>query len=170
MSRAFVKEGDQEEQPFIPPGADLPINVPNYVTPNGLEELKNEKQDLIESRQEVIETQKDAEKRKSLALIEGKLQLLQERLNNAKPIDLKTQPADQIKFGAKIELKLNGKSTQSFQIVGVDEANVMKGKIAFTSPLAKKLINKKENDIVKLELKDKTQTFEIINFNYPQPQ
>lgn len=170
MSRAFVKEGDQEEQPFIPPRADLPINVPNYVTPTGLNELKNEKQELIESRQEVIDTQKDAEKRKSLALIEGKLQLLQERLNKAKPIDLKTQPTDQIKFGANIKLELNGKSKQNFQIVGVDEADVMKGKIAFTSPLAKKLMNKKEKDIIELKLKDRTQIFKVMSFNYPIPE
>lgn len=166
MSRAFVKEGDQEEQPFIPPRADLPANVPNYVTPEGLEALKNEKRELIDQRQEVIETQKDAEKRKSLALIEGNLQLLQERLNNARPIDLAKQPQDQIKFGAQIKLKLNDKSTQNFQIVGVDEADVMHGKIAFTSPLARLLINKKNKDVVELQLKDRTQKFEVIEFTY----
>ncbi|MDN6281013.1 MAG: GreA/GreB family elongation factor [Psychroflexus sp.] len=166
MSRAFVKEGDQEEQPFIPPRADLPAKAPNYVTPEGLEALKNEKRELIDQRQEVIETQKDAEKRKSLALIEGNLQLLQERLNNARPIDLEKQPQDHIKFGADIKLKLNNKSIQNFQIVGVDEADVMGGKIAFTSPLARLLINKKNGDLVELQLKDRTQKFEVIAFDY----
>jgi transcription elongation factor GreB len=42
MSRGFVKEDDQEEAPIIPPRAALPNGVTNYVTPNGLQELKTE--------------------------------------------------------------------------------------------------------------------------------
>jgi transcription elongation factor GreB len=32
MSRGFVKEDDQEETPIVPPRADLPEGVVNYVT------------------------------------------------------------------------------------------------------------------------------------------
>ena len=35
MSRGFVKESDQEEFPMIPPRADLPLGMVNYVTEFG---------------------------------------------------------------------------------------------------------------------------------------
>ena len=37
MSRAFINEDQQVETPFVPPRADLPRGVTNYVTPDGLE-------------------------------------------------------------------------------------------------------------------------------------
>ncbi len=50
MSRGFVKEGDQEETPLVTPRAHLPAGVVNFVTPKGLEELKEEQSALIEER------------------------------------------------------------------------------------------------------------------------
>ena len=47
MSRGFVKEEDQEEIPMVPPRADLPEGVTNYVTRAGMNELLEEKQALI---------------------------------------------------------------------------------------------------------------------------
>jgi transcription elongation factor GreB len=38
MSRGFVKEDDQEET-IVPPRADLPEGVVNYVTQGGMDEL-----------------------------------------------------------------------------------------------------------------------------------
>ena len=42
MSRGFIKEGDQEEIPMVPPRAYLPEGVPNYVTKEGLAALNEE--------------------------------------------------------------------------------------------------------------------------------
>lgn len=47
MSRGFVKEDDQEEAPIIPPRAALPSGQTNYVTPNGLKELKEEEGSVL---------------------------------------------------------------------------------------------------------------------------
>ena len=46
MSRGFVKEDDQEEIPMVPPRADLPEGVANYVTRVGMDELLAERQIL----------------------------------------------------------------------------------------------------------------------------
>ena len=48
MSRGFVKEGDQEETPLVTPRVHLPPGVTNYVTPHGLEELKQEHKSLVD--------------------------------------------------------------------------------------------------------------------------
>jgi hypothetical protein len=47
MSRGFVKEDDQEEIPIVPPRADLPEGVANYVTQVGMNELLTEKHMLV---------------------------------------------------------------------------------------------------------------------------
>lgn len=39
MSRGFVKEGDQEDIPIVPPRAYLPDGTINYVTQAGMNEL-----------------------------------------------------------------------------------------------------------------------------------
>jgi transcription elongation factor GreB len=49
MSRGFVKEDDQEETPIVPPRAETE-GVVNYVTQGGMDELLNEKQELISEK------------------------------------------------------------------------------------------------------------------------
>ena len=51
MSRGFVKEGDQEEIPILTPRAYLPDGVTNYVTQVGMDKLLDEKQMLINDRE-----------------------------------------------------------------------------------------------------------------------
>ena len=65
----------------------------------------------------------------------------------------------------KLEIEAR-KRIQTFQIVGVDEANISKGKIAFTSPLAKALINKKIGDKAILKRDQEDLVFKIIDIAY----
>lgn len=51
-------------------------------------------------------------------------------------------------------------------IVGVDEADISKGKISFISPLAKALINKKAGDKVILKRDQKDIVFTIMEITY----
>ena len=44
----------------------------------------------------------------------------------------------------------------SYQIVGVDEANVANGKISVTSPIARALIGKEEGDSVEVKTRAET--------------
>ena len=55
---------------------------------------------------------------------------------------------------------------QIFQIVGVDEANIAKGKISFISPLAKALINKKVGDKITLKRDREDIVYEIMDIAY----
>ena len=66
-----------------------------------------------------------------------------------------------------IKLKIeSNKNIQTFQIVGVDEADISKGKISFTSPLAKVLINKLIGDKAILKRGQEDLVFEIIDIAY----
>ncbi|WP_313112500.1 GreA/GreB family elongation factor [Aequorivita sediminis] len=163
MSRGFVKEDDQEEIPIVPPRADLPEGVTNYVTQIGMDELLEEKQSLIDEK-ENLEVTNESDRRIAVNHINAKLQLLLNRINTAKIIDIDQQPKDEVRFGARLTLTIgNNPKLQHYQIVGVDEANIAKGKISFISPLAKALISKKVGEKAVLKIGNEERIFEIVD-------
>jgi transcription elongation factor GreB len=166
MSRGFVREEDQEEIPIVAPRADLPTNVTNYVTQVGMDELLDEKQQLINEREHLDRTD-EKESRIASNYISAKLQLLNERIITAQIIDLSKQPQNEVRFGTLITLKI-GEDTklQRYQIVGVDEADIAKGKISFISPIARILTDKKVGDKAVLKLANEDRIFEIMEITY----
>jgi transcription elongation factor GreB len=162
MSRGFVREDDQEEAPFIPPRAPLPDGVANYVTPRGLELLRLERQDLERERADI--TGNDDERRRAQAALEGRMALLQERISTARVIEPAPQQ-DEVRFGCTVVLMhLNGPQAggeRRWTIVGVDEASVKEGRIAFTAPLARVLIGKRLNEEAELRNGPAPQRFRI---------
>ncbi len=166
MSRGFVKEDDQEEIPIVPPRADLPEGVMNYVTQRGMDELLAEKQSLIKERDQV-DSSNEKEKRIARNHINAKLKLLEDRISTAQVVKQNEVAQDEIKFGAVIKLKnISNNRIQIFQIVGVDEAAFSRGKISFTSPLARVLINKKTGDKAVLKRDQQELEFEILDISY----
>lgn len=166
MSRGFIKEDDQEEIPIVPQRAFLPEGVTNFVTRTGMDQLLAEKQSLNEEK-ENLDITNENEKRIALNFINAKLQLLSNRIAEARVIDPKDQPQDEITFGATVTLKTGvAGNTQVFQIVGVDEANIARGKISFISPLAKALINKKVGDRITLKRDREDIVYEILDIAY----
>ncbi len=166
MSRGFVKETDQEELPIVPPRADLPVGVINYVTEIGYDELLSERTKMLDERENLAISDEN-ERRIAANYLTAKLQLLNDRIASAKIIKLSEQPQHEVRFGATVSLKIDGdRKLQDYQIVGVDEANITKRKIAFISPIAKILINKKVGDVALLQLGKTEKKFEIVAINY----
>lgn len=167
MSRGFVKEDDQEEAPMIPPRAELPVGATNYVTSGGFQALLTEKKDL-ENERKNRQGENETELRREAAVIDGKINLLNERISSARIVKQMDQPHDEIRFGAKVELKnLQNKSLMSFQIVGVDESDVKKGKIAFVAPIARAITGMKIGKIATLKLGTEMRKLEVISIFYP---
>lgn len=171
MSRAFLKEDTTGERPIIPPRAALPPNTPNYVTPTGLEQLRAELAEL-EAERSRIEANRDdnASRTWQLTIVNGRLKELNERLISAKVIDPKNQPQHEVRFGATVTLKtLSGGKPgiiRKFTIVGVDEANVAQGKIAFIAPIAKAVQGAKAGEKIKLKLGPKEEEVEVTAIAY----
>jgi transcription elongation factor GreB len=166
MSRGFVKEDDQEEIPIVPQRAYLPEGMVNFVTPNGMKQMLAEKK-MLEDEKNNLNDVNENEKRIGLNYINAKLQLLNKRIAEAKIINLNDQPQDEIRFGATVSLKAEASvKIQTFQIVGVDEADISEGKVSFLSPIARALINKKAGDKIILKQAGKDVIFEITGISY----
>jgi len=166
MSRAFVKEDDQEENPIIPQRSFLPDGVTNYVTPTGLVQLQNEKTALDEERKD-IPIEESPERRAALKVLNGKLNMLLERINSAEVIEHSDMDTTEIRFGANVTFQFsNENKNRKFQIVGVDEANIKARKIAFTSPIAKAMLGRKAGDNAELKLENGTKEIAILKVDY----
>ncbi|HAR44173.1 MAG TPA: transcription elongation factor GreA [Bdellovibrionales bacterium] len=81
--------------------------------------------------------------------IEGRIQDINGKLARAQVVDPTTIKSEKVVFGATVvvEDQGNGKQT-TYQIVGVDEADIKSGKVGITSPIARALIGKSEGDEV----------------------
>jgi transcription elongation GreA/GreB family factor len=150
MSRAFVKESDQDTE-ALPERAISPH--PNLVTARGLA--------LLETRVRELEAERSAARAANdtgaLARIARDLRYFQARRDSAKPISAAANP-DQVRFGVNAVLQLPDGGTQSFQLVGEDEADPKAGLISYVSPLAKSLMGKEVGE----RLLFGAQTVEII--------
>ena len=81
--------------------------------------------------------------------IEGRIQEINGKLARAQVVDPSTIKSDKVVFGATVivEDQSSGKQT-TYQIVGVDEADIKGGKVGITSPIARALIGKAPGDEV----------------------
>jgi transcription elongation factor GreB len=165
MSRGFVKEDDQEEAPFIPPRAALTEGTTNYVTPRGLALLHAERSALEEERAAVIGS--DHDRRHAQGEIDGRLALLNERIITARVVEPGVGPMRSVRFGATVTFQhLVGRlagTLFTFTIVGVDEANVKEGRIAFTSPIARALIGKRKGGVAEVALGSEVLRLKVIS-------
>lgn len=162
MSRAFIKEDNQQDVPFVPPRADLPKGATNYVTPLGLQLLLQEKEELL-SDLKIANEGKEYNKITIIKIINIKLQRLNERIITAQVIDPSRHDNTKVRFGNTILLKIgNTNKTRKLQIVGVDEADLKQDKIAFVSPLAQTLINKEIGEVAVLKLQKGESKFTVL--------
>ena len=133
MSRAFVKESDGE--------AELPERSvsthPNLVTPRGLAAIEARIQELNQERQAA----RSAEDAALRARVERDLRYWNARRASARVVETATA-TERVRFGMRVTLELEGGATQSFRLVGEDEADAAQGRLSWVAPLAKALIGR----------------------------
>ena len=98
------------------------------------------------------------------SFIEGRVAEIEDKLRRAQVIDVSKLSGDRVQFGATITLADEETNEEiSYQIVGIDEADVESGRISISSPLARALINKEVNDVVEVMAPGGHKSFEIMN-------
>ena len=135
---------------MVPPRAYLPDGVPNYVTKEGLDALKEELKSLETERVDA------GDNYIMVNFINATIKQLVDRINSAVEVDLSKVSKDAVSFGAWV--RYNGRVVR---IVGVDEADVNKGLVSFVSPIAKSLIGKKAGDAIELKGKERIVVEEV---------
>lgn len=100
--------------------------------------------------------------------VEGRIAELDVKLSTAQIIDPKTVNADgRVVFGATLKL-LDEHSDQevTYQIVGDYEADISRGKISISSPIARALIGKEQGDVVEVQVPGGLRNYEILDIRY----
>lgn len=86
--------------------------------------------------------------REQQSFCEGRVAEIEGKLADAQIIDVtKIEPTGRVIFGTTVTLvNLETDKTVIYQIVGEDEADVPKGKISVSSPIARAIMGKQEGD------------------------
>ncbi len=94
--------------------------------------------------------------------IEGQIVQIGDMIARAQVIDVTKLSGTQIKFGATVSvIDQNSEEQARYQIVGEHEADVKKGRISITSPIARAMIGKGSGDIVEVRTPGGLKAYEI---------
>jgi transcription elongation factor GreA len=105
--------------------------------------------------------------RERQSFIEGRVAELEDKIARAEVIDVSKLSGKIIKFGARVTLADEDSGDEAtYQIVGAEEADVEKGRLSVTSPLARALIGKQTGDSVEVTTPRGSKAYEIIRVRY----
>jgi transcription elongation factor GreA len=106
--------------------------------------------------------------REQQSFAEGRINEIEAKLSNAQVIDVTTIDAKgKVIFGATIEIEdLATEKKVTYQIVGVDEANIKESRISVGSPIARALIGREVEDVVSVKTPGGNVDYEILSIQY----
>jgi len=156
----------------------------NYITPAGLQRLKDEHRFLLSrERPAVVEVVAWAASngdrsenadylygKRRLRQIDSRIRFLTQRIDAAVVVDpAASRPpstATRVFFGATVTYKDSVGLEHVVSIVGIDEVDLDRGYISWRSPLANALMKASPGDCVDLRAPAKTERLEIIDVEY----
>jgi transcription elongation factor GreB len=160
VSRAFVKEGDGPEIVFRPEPA-LPPGTPNLVTPEGARTFRRRVSTLAAERAGLGDSGVDEARRRAL---DEELRWLEQRL--ATFVVTPPHPApERVSFGTVVTLE--GDTTRTVRIVGVDESDPAQGSVSWVSPLGRALLGSSPGDTVVVPTPRGDEEWEVVSVSAP---
>ena len=183
MNKAFVKENEQEDDEESLPGVpSLPPGTRNYMTRKVYEVLRAELDQLVrDERPQLVETVRWAASngdrsengdyiygKKRLREIDRRIRFLIKRLESATVVTPSDQEnTGQVFFGATVTVcDADGTDEQTYQIVGVDEANASEGRISWIAPLSRALLKAREGDVIRFASPAGLREIEVLEIRY----
>lgn len=106
--------------------------------------------------------------RERQGFVEGRIKELEGKIASAEVIDVSSLSGKDIKFGATVTL-IDDETEEKikYQIVGIDEADIKKGLLSISSPLARALIGKSAGDTCDIATPGKGhKSYEILEVVY----
>lgn len=148
---------------------------PIYLTAEGLEEIKNEYNELINVKRPAnIISIKEARAlgdlsenadydaaRNEQAQIEGRIKKIEQMLENV--VVIESTSTDKVGLGSTVAIRYvdDDDDTDEYKIVGSQEADPFASKISNESPIAKALWNRKVGDVVTVDSPNGSYQIEI---------
>jgi transcription elongation factor GreB len=181
MSKAFTRDNsdtDDEDGGAAP----LPPSGKNYITPVGYARLRAELLELIDNeRPRIVEIVHWAASngdrsengdylygKKRLREIDRRIRFLTKRLEIAEVADPRLHHgSDQVFFGATVTYADAQGEERTITIMGIDEADSLKGQVSWISPIARALLKARVGDEVRLVTPQGVQDIEVLDVQYP---
>ena len=154
---------------------------PNYITPEGLQALKDEKNQLWSvERSEVVKVVTWAASngdrsenadyqygKRRLREIDRRVRFLTKRIEAAVVMNVEEQiNRDQVFFGATVVYENDNEEKVTVRIVGEDEVDSNQGLISWVSPVARALNKGRVGDMVTVQTPKGVDELEILSISY----
>lgn len=175
MSRAFKTESD----------AGAPVaRVKNYITPSGLQRLKDEHRFLLTRERPAVtqvvawaasngDRSENADYqygKRRLRQIDGRIRFLTKRIDAAEVVDPEAvrsgRAATRIFFGATVRYANAAGQERVVSVVGTDEVDLGRNHVSWLSPLARALMKSGPGDRVVLHAPGRTDTLLVLDVRY----
>jgi transcription elongation factor GreA len=94
--------------------------------------------------------------------IEGRIRALEDKLARAQVIDPSGPAPESVRFGVTVVL-LDAETEEevTYTLVGEDESDIAKGLLSISSPIARALLGKTVDDVVRVQVPKGTREFEV---------
>ena len=175
MRKAFTRK----------PAADTPlVRVKNYITPDGLQRLKDEHAFLLTRERPAVtkvvawaasngDRSENADYqygKRRLRQIDRRIRFLTKRIDAAEVVDPAAprpgKAATKVFFGATVRFANAADEERTISIVGTDEVDLDRNYISWVSPLARALMKSGAGDRVVLRAPGGTEQLEILEVRY----
>ena len=188
MKQAFTRRPRREDQGHShradEPARAQPAKVRNYITPNGLQRLRDEHRFLLVRERPAMtkvvawaasngDRSENADYqygKRRLREIDRRIRFLTKRIDAAEIVDPEAsrsgRAATQIFFGATVRYVNSAGTERTVSIVGVDEVDLDRHYISWISPLARALMKSAAGDRVVLHAPGSTEQLQILEVRY----
>ena len=164
--------------------SDAPKKVKNYITPGGLQRLKDEHRFLLTRERPAVtqvvawaasngDRSENADYqygKRRLREIDRRIRFLTKRIDAAEVVNPEAPrpgpAATRVFFGATVQYLTAAGTERTVSIVGADEVDLNRNYISWMSPLARALMKAKAGDRVVLRAPGGTERLEILDVRY----
>ncbi len=185
MNKAFTRETDRDDdEDEGVTAAVLPQGAKNYITGAGYARLRTELMTLLDDeRPKVVEAVSWAAKngdrsengdylygKKRLREIDRRIRFLTKRLDIAEVVEPSLHHGSaQVFFGATVRYVNDRDEERTVRILGVDEAESMRGEVSWIAPIARALLKTRVGDELKLVTPRGLETIEVLDVSWVSP-
>jgi len=158
----------------------MTVTKPHLITKDGLDRLSDELEYLRTERREeladrlhnafqdgqdddFVENAELEAARNELSFLEGRIQELEDILNNYELIDESADPHDHVRVGDWVTVKEDGYNEEErYHLVGPAEADPASGRISVESPLGKALLGRSVGEEITINAPNGFLKFQVV--------